>query len=167
MTDPGLRTRAHVVVRDQAGDIRAWGSVHDRAVGRMVYGHVVDPALDDDLADKCSEVLLTWAVGQAHEVGTARGVAIQQVDTGAFADDRRQHRWLADGRFDRVRTWWQMSRPVVEADASLVPDPAHWTRDGVTFRLVTPGPGRAAARGRPPGRARRARGCVRRPLQLA
>ena len=33
-----------------------------------------------------------------------------------------------------------MSRPVVEADASLVPDPAHWTRDGVTFRLVRQDP---------------------------
>ena len=33
-----------------------------------------------------------------------------------------------------------MSRPVVEADASLVPDPAHWTRDGVTFRLVSQDP---------------------------
>ena len=140
VTDPGLRTRAHVVVRDPRGEIRAWGSVHDRAVGRMVYGHVVDPALDDALADKCSAVLLTWAVGQAREVGTARGVAVQQVDTGTFADDRRQHRWLAAGRFERVRTWWQMSRPVVEADASLVPDPAHWTRDGVTFRLVSQDP---------------------------
>ena len=83
----GLRTRANVVVRDPDGDIRAWGSVHDRAEGRMLFVHVVDPALPDDVADACSEVLLTWAVGQAREVGTARGLDVQQIDTGAFADD--------------------------------------------------------------------------------
>ena len=82
VTEPGLDSRAHVVVRDPQGDIRAWGSVHDRAAGRMVYGHVVDPALDDAVADSCSDVLLAWAVGQAHEVGTARGVASSRSTPG-------------------------------------------------------------------------------------
>jgi ribosomal protein S18 acetylase RimI-like enzyme len=136
VTEPGLKTRAHVVVRDPHGDIRAWGSVHDRAEGRMVYAHLVDRELDDVLAGWCSDVLLAWAVGQAHEVGTARGVSSQQIDTGAFADDERQHRWLGAGGFDRVRTWWQMSRPVAESEAGLVPDPARWEQDAVTFRLV-------------------------------
>jgi ribosomal protein S18 acetylase RimI-like enzyme len=136
LSEPGLRTRANLVVRDPQGDIRAWGSVQDRAEGRMIYAHVVDRELADALADRCSDVLLAWAVGQAHEVGTARGLAVQQIDTGAFADDNRQHRWLAAGGFDRVRTWWQMTRPVAATEAALVPDPARWERNGVTFRLV-------------------------------
>ena len=31
---------------------------------------------------------------------------------GAFADDTRQHRWLERAGFTKVRTWWQMTRPV-------------------------------------------------------
>ena len=39
----GLDVRVrHVVVRDAEGEIRAWGSVHDRAGGRMLYVHIVE-----------------------------------------------------------------------------------------------------------------------------
>ena len=48
VSDHGLRTRQNVVVRDQAGTIRAWGSVHDRATGRMLFLHVVDRALPEE-----------------------------------------------------------------------------------------------------------------------
>lgn len=136
LTGSGQRTRAHIVVRDRDGLIRAWGSVHDRAEGRMLYADVVDRELDDVRAGRCSDVLLAWAVAQAREVGSARGLAVQQIDTGAFADDERQHRWLAAAGFEKVRTWWQMSRPVDSAETALVPDPEHWELDGVTFRLV-------------------------------
>jgi ribosomal protein S18 acetylase RimI-like enzyme len=132
----GLTTRENLVVRDPDGRIQAWGSVHDRAEGRMLFVHVVDREIDERLADRCSDVLFEWADAQARAVGAARGLSVQQVDTGAFADDERQHGWLADAGFDRVRTWWQMSRSVEAEESELVPDPARWERNGVVFRLV-------------------------------
>ena len=57
----GLRTRENVVVRDEAGRIRAWGSVHDRASGRMLFVHVVERGLDEPVVQACSEVLVDWA----------------------------------------------------------------------------------------------------------
>ena len=122
VSEEGLRTRENVVLRDPEGEIRAWGSVHDRAEGRMLFVHIVERDLPDDVADRCSDVLIEWAVGQAREVGRARGLDVQQIDTGAFADDERQHRWLSSSGFDRVRTWWQMSRPVDRRR------PPSWTR---------------------------------------
>jgi GNAT superfamily N-acetyltransferase len=132
----GLRTRENVVVRDEAGQIRAWGSVHDRASGRMLFVHVVERGLPERAGRACSDLLVAWAVGQARKVGAARGLAVQQIDTGAYADDERQHRWLAAGGFTQIRTWWQMKRPVAPEEAGLVDDPVRWERDGVVVRLV-------------------------------
>lgn len=136
VSEHGLRMRENVVVRDPDGDIRAWGSVHDRAEGRMLFVHIVERDLADQIADRCSDVLVEWAVGQAQAVGRARGLEVQQIDTGAFQDDDRQHRWLAGSGFERVRTWWQMNRPVTPDEASLVDSPDLWEQEGVTFRLV-------------------------------
>ncbi|MFC6287940.1 GNAT family N-acetyltransferase [Nocardioides sp. GCM10027113] len=136
VSEQGLRTRENVVLRDADGEIRAWGSVHDRAEGRMLFVHIVERDIPEDVADRCSTVLFEWAVGQAREVGRARGLEVQQIDTGAFADDERQHRWLAGAGFERVRTWWQMSRPVTPDEATLVDDPAHWQKGEVVFRRV-------------------------------
>ena len=136
VSEHGLRMRENVVLRDETGEIRAWGSVHDRSVGRMLFVHIVERDLPDDVADSCAELLVLWAVGQAKEVGRARGLDVQQIDTGAFADDERQHDWLARCGFERVRTWWQMTRPVSPDEADLVPTPDHWTEGGVVFRLV-------------------------------
>lgn len=136
VSEHGLRTRENVVVRDPDGEIRAWGSVHDRAGGRMLFVHVVERDLPEPLAQACSDVLVEWAVGQAKAVGAARGLEVQQIDTGAFADDERQHKWLAGSGFTRVRTWLQQSRPVTADEAGLVPDPAGWEEGGVRVRPV-------------------------------
>ena len=136
VSERGLRTRENLVVRDQDGDIHAWGSVHDRSVGRMLFVHVVGRDLSDDLADRCSELLVEWAQAQARAVGVARGLSIQQIDTGAFQGDERQARWLSGAGFERVRTWWQMSRPVEVDEADLVASPDRWEIDGVVVRLV-------------------------------
>lgn len=141
VSEHGLSMRENLVVRDPDGVIRAWGSVHDRAAGRMLFVHIVERSLPEPVAGACSGVLFTWARAQAREVGAARGLPTQQIDTGAFADDVRQHKWLAGAGFQQVRTWWQMSRPVVPQDADLVPDPARWERKGVLFRRLG-GPGR-------------------------
>ena len=136
VSEHGLRMRENVVLRDGSGEIRAWGSVHDRSVGRMLFVHIVERGLPEKLADTCSDVLIEWAAGQAREVGKARGLDVQQIDTGAFADDERQHAWLAKRGFERVRTWWQMSRPVTADEADLVESPDRWEEGGVVFRLV-------------------------------
>jgi ribosomal protein S18 acetylase RimI-like enzyme len=139
VSEAGLRTRENVVVRDSAGEIQAWGSVHDRAGGRMLLLHIVSHDLPEGLGRSCSDVLVEWAVGQARAVGGARGLEVQQIDTGAFADDDRQHRWLAAGGFTKVRTWWQMSRPVTPDEADLVPSAERWETEKASFRLVRRG----------------------------
>ncbi|WP_206055832.1 GNAT family N-acetyltransferase [Nocardioides sp. GY 10127] len=136
VSEHGLQTRENVVVRDPSGTIQAWGSVHDRAGGRMLFVHIVSRELEGDVADACSDALFEWARGQARSVGAARGLETQQIDTGAFEDDDRQARWLRGAGFRHVRTWWQMARPGEDGDADLVPDPAEWERKGVRFRLV-------------------------------
>ncbi|MBD3915751.1 GNAT family N-acetyltransferase [Nocardioides hwasunensis] len=136
ISEHGVAMRENVVVRDAGDRIQAWGSVHDRAEGRMLFVHVVDRDIDERAADACSSTLFAWADAQARAVGEARGLATQQIDSGSFADDERQHRWLADAGFDRVRTWWQMSRSVEAEEAELVPDPSRWERKGVVFRRV-------------------------------
>ncbi|WP_457208238.1 GNAT family N-acetyltransferase, partial [Nocardioides sp. P5_C9_2] len=136
VSEHGLATRENVVVRDAGGTIRAWGSVHDRAEGRMLFVHVVDRDLDDDTALACSDVLVEWAEAQARSVGEGRGLDVQQIDTGSFAGDERQHRLLEGAGFTKVRTWWQMSRAVTADEAGLVPAPEAWERRGVRFRLV-------------------------------
>ncbi|MCD4523313.1 GNAT family N-acetyltransferase [Nocardioides sp. cx-173] len=139
VSESGLRTRENVVVRDASGEVQAWGSVHDRAGGRMLFLHIVSRDLPEGLGRSCSDVLVEWAVGQARAVGRARGLEVQQIDTGAFADDDRQHRWLAAAGFRCVRTWWQMSRPVTPDEATLVPSPERWATDRASFRLVRRG----------------------------
>lgn len=129
-------TRRNVVLRDGDGTARAWGSVHDRAEGRMLFVHLVDQAVAEPTATACATILFGWAEEQAREVGAARGLAVQQIDTGAFAEDARQHDWLEQAGYERVRSWWQMSRPVTPAEATLVPSPERWEADGVVFRLV-------------------------------
>ncbi len=140
VSEHGLQMRENVVIRDADGEVQAWGSVHDRSVGRMLFVHIVRrdlaPGLPEDTADRCSEVLFAWARAQARAVGTARGLDVQQIDTGAFAGDERQARWLTGAGFERVRTWWQMSRPVVADEAELVESPERWSSDGVVVRLV-------------------------------
>jgi mycothiol synthase len=130
---PGDRsTRRNLVVRGPEGTARGWGSAHDRAAGRMLLVVVVDPELSADVADRVADALFGWGLEVAVEVGGRRGVAMQQLDSGAFADDDRQHRWLDRHGFTKARTWWQMSRPVTPEEAGL---PAG-TRDGVRIRLV-------------------------------
>ncbi|MDN4163293.1 GNAT family N-acetyltransferase [Nocardioides abyssi] len=136
VSEHGLRMRQNVVVRDAEGEIRAWASAHDRAAGRMLFVHVVERDLPERVAKACSDVLFEWGVGQAKVLGAARGLETQQIDTGAFADDERQHKWLADSGFERVRTWWQMSRPVTAEEDGLIPSPDRWEGKGVVFRRV-------------------------------
>jgi ribosomal protein S18 acetylase RimI-like enzyme len=125
-------TRENVVVRDPDGVIRGWASAHDRASGRMLLVLVVDRRLSEVTADRVAEQLFRWADRTATVVGGRRGLEVQQIDSGAFADDDRQHRWLERAGFAQVRTWWQMSRPVEPGEADLDAE----VRQGVRIRPV-------------------------------
>jgi ribosomal protein S18 acetylase RimI-like enzyme len=132
ISEAGAAVRQNIALKDPAGAIRAWGSAHDRAAGRMLLSVVVDPRLDDAIADRVAEVLLEWADEAATHVGAERDLDVQQIDSGAFADDDRQHRWLRKAGYRQVRRWLQMSRPVSPDEADLDPAPD----EGVTIRRV-------------------------------
>ena len=123
--------RHSLVVCQPDGAPTGWAGAHDRASGRMVLTLVVDPQLDDPLADRVAHVLLQWAADTATAIGARRGLASQRMDTGAFAGDSRQQRWLVGAGFTRVRTWWQMTRPVRSEDLTMPPP-----RPGVRIRRV-------------------------------
>lgn len=130
----GAASRRHLLLRDGGGVVRAWGTVHDRAAGRSVAAVVVDPDLRAPDADAAARALLGWVEQVSREVGVERGLPTTQVDSGAFAQDARQQRWLAGAGLERVRTWWQMSRPVDpgEAEPGAFPAPG----EGVVVRRV-------------------------------
>ncbi|NNG37982.1 GNAT family N-acetyltransferase [Flexivirga sp. ID2601S] len=125
----GSWTRREVIVRDPDGALAAWGLVHDRAAGRTVVEVTVRP--DEEHADEVAKALFDWAADVARTITHARGLTETQLDSGAYAADDRQRRWLADAGYSQARTWLQMSRPVTPADADL-PGP----RAGVTVRRV-------------------------------
>jgi len=127
----GAGIRRNVVLCDRSGAAQAWASAHDRALGRMLFLLVVDPQLDDSVADRAAEMLLEWGEQAAGKVSAERRIDPQQIDAGAFAAAERQQRWLARAGFEHVRTWWQMSRPVRHEDTA-VPAP----KEGVRMRRV-------------------------------
>jgi ribosomal protein S18 acetylase RimI-like enzyme len=129
---PDHGTRSNVVVRDTDGVARGWASAHDRAAGRMLLAVVVDRRLDEETAGALAGWLFDWADRTARRVGAERGLDTQQIDSGAFDADELQHRWLERAGFEKVRTWWQMSRPVTPAEADLDCQPG----PGVRIRLV-------------------------------
>ncbi|HEY0775710.1 MAG TPA: GNAT family N-acetyltransferase [Nocardioidaceae bacterium] len=128
----GQMVRENVVLRDPEGVIRGWATAHDRAAGRMLMQVMVSREVDDETADKVAEILFEWADWAAKHIGRGRELDVQQIDSGAFADDPRQHRWLERAGYKRVRSWWQMSRPVVPEDEDLAPEPDQ----GVVIRPV-------------------------------
>ena len=125
-------TRSNVGVRDADGWLRGWASAHDRASGRMLLVVVVDPRLADGPADAVAGWLFDWGDDAARRVGAERGLDAQQIDSGAFAQDELQHRWLRRAGFEKVRTWWQMSRAVSPREAELEIE----TRPGVRIRQI-------------------------------
>ncbi|WP_281965680.1 GNAT family N-acetyltransferase [Serinicoccus marinus] len=128
----GASTHRHEMVRDAQGDARAWLSLHDRAAGRVLVGVTLDPDLPDEEADPLAE----WAFARVEELGrellAERGMDRTQLDSGAFADDERQQRWLRAARYDHVRDWWQMTRPVDPDEDAGSPE----LREGVRIHRV-------------------------------
>lgn len=132
VTGRGASSRRHLMVRDADGKARAWLSCHDRAAGRVLVGVTVDPTLEREFADPVAAALFDQAARFTAEIGKERGLTSNQMDSGAFEDDPRQAAWLTEAGFDKVRTWWQMTRPVVPEEATDLPEP----REGVVIRRV-------------------------------
>lgn len=114
----GSLTRRHLVARDDSGTARGWATVHDRAAGRVVVAAVVDPELEPATAAGLADRLFDWAHEQCLHIARARGIAVTQLDCGAFADDERQQESLRRNGFRLVRSWWQMTRPVDSAEGA-------------------------------------------------
>ncbi|MCK9792278.1 GNAT family N-acetyltransferase [Isoptericola sp. 4D.3] len=125
-------TRRQVVVRDPDGVVRAWVSAHDRAAGRVVVG--VDVDREAPAVDELAAAGYAWGAAQGRELAAQRGLARTQLDSGAYAGDETQRRWLAAAGYERARSWLQMTRPVLPEEAlrGVLPDP----RPGVTVRRV-------------------------------
>lgn len=132
LTGVGSWTRRQLVVTDADDRLVAWLSVHDRAAGRTVIEPEVSVDLPDDVADHLADCLFAAGRRWAAQIAKARGLKSTLLDGHAYADDARQQRWLASAGYEKVRTWWHMSRPVEAAEAAGLPGP----REGVTVRRV-------------------------------
>lgn len=131
----GSWTRHQALVTDGDGTVIGWASIHDRAGGRtMVEVTVAVEGLAREDADALAAALFAWAEQAGLVIASGRELTGTQLDSGAYADDSRQRRWLAAAGYRQTRTWLQMSRPVVpgEAHDGALPAP----RDGVTIRRV-------------------------------
>ncbi len=129
---PASWTRRQVVLEDADGRLQAWGRVHDRAAGRSVVQVTVEP--QSAAADAAAAYLFGWAQETALEIAAQRHLEGTQLDSGCYADEVRQERWLEAAGYTKVRTWLQMSRPVTAADGAhgAFPEP----RAGVVVRRV-------------------------------
>jgi mycothiol synthase len=132
VTGRGMRTHTHAIVRDDGGDVRAWVSCHDRASERVLVGVTIDPLLEDPVADQVAKHCFAVAERYSTAIAQERQAPRSHMDSGAFAGDERQGRWLTEAGFDKVRDWWQMSRPVAPHEQDSLPAP----REGVQVRRV-------------------------------
>ncbi|WP_226346772.1 GNAT family N-acetyltransferase [Agilicoccus flavus] len=132
VTLAGSWTRRQVVAVDPAEVVRAWAAVHDRAAGRTLVHVTVEPGLD--VEDAVASALFAWVERVSLVVPRRRRLPGTQIDTGAFAADARQQRWLAAAGYRHTRTWLQMSRPVTgdEHHPGVLTPP----RPGVRVRRV-------------------------------
>jgi mycothiol synthase len=128
----GSWTRRQVLVHDPSDRLLAWLSVHDRAAGRTLVEVTVAPDLPEREAGGIALALFGAAERHALDIAAMRALRATLLDSGAYADDLRQQRWLADAGYRQTRTWLQMTRPVRPEEASGLPGP----REGVTVRQV-------------------------------
>lgn len=128
----GSWTRRQALVHDAEGHLLAWLSVHDRAAGRTLVEVTVTPRLDESRSTPLALALFGAGERHAVDISGMRGVSTTLLDSGAYADDPRQQRWLATAGFRQTRTWLQMTRRVDPSEATVLPGP----REGVTVRPV-------------------------------
>jgi len=123
-------TRQQLVAADPAGVVRAWATVHDRAAGRTMVHLYVDRSAPE--ASRVAAALYAWLEERGRAIARMRGLAGTQLDASPFADDTVQREWLTAAGYVKVRTWLQMTRPVLPDEGSSLPEP----RPGVVVRRV-------------------------------
>ncbi len=128
----GSWTRRQVLVHEPDGRLLAWLSVHDRASGRTLVEVTVTPDLAGPDAGALAAALFAAGARHAVDIAGMRGVHSSLLDSGAYADDARQQRWLAAAGYEQTRTWLQMTRPVTADEAWSLPA----LRPGVAVRPV-------------------------------
>lgn len=124
----GAWTRRQVVVTDEADRVIAWASVHDRAAGRCDLTLYVDRSLEH--ATDLALPLLAWLEDTARTIARGRHLDETLLEILVDADDTDLQAWVAARGHRHVRTWLNMSRPVVPGEEFPAP------RDGVTIRRV-------------------------------
>lgn len=134
VTGTGAWTRRQQVVLDPGGVVRAWFVAHDRAAGRTLVEITVDPEVPQEEADAIAAAGFAWTQRSGRDILRLRRVETGHLDSGCYADDARQRRWLEDAGYHCTRSWLQMSRPVTpdEAQPGVLPAP----REGVVVRRV-------------------------------
>ena len=128
----GSWTRRQALVHHPDGRLVGWLAVHDRAAGRTLVEVTVSPDLPEDEAAAIAGALFSATDRYAHDIASLRSLPTTLLDSGAFEDDARQQRWLADAGYRHARTWWQMTRPVTPEEADSLPGP----KEGVTIRSL-------------------------------
>ena len=124
----GAWTRRQRVVTDDTGRLVGWASAHDRAAGRCDLTLYVDRSLDD--APALALPLLAWLEETASAIARGRDLDQTLLEILADADDSDLQAWVAVRGLRHVRTWLNMSRPVVPGERFAPP------RAGVTIRRV-------------------------------
>ncbi len=100
VSERGLRTRENVVVRDPDDEIRAWGSVHDRAAGGCCSCTSSSGThCPTTSAGRCSDACSSGRSPRPARSVPPADLEVQQINTGAFADDEQQAAWLAASGF--------------------------------------------------------------------
>ena len=124
----GSWTRRQLVVADEAGELQAWASVHDRAAGRTMIELYFTPG--HSKGDQVAPILLEWIASGAREIAELRQLESTQLDASPHAADERLKRWLTDAGYRKQRTWLQLTRGVEDADE------LRGERPGVVVRRV-------------------------------
>jgi ribosomal protein S18 acetylase RimI-like enzyme len=107
--------RNQLVVLDGGADggrVLAWAWVEDRTSGRTMVDLFVDRDLPINQQDGLADWAWPWIVSRGREIGGERGLDSTLLDTGLVDGDRWGAQVLGRHGFDRVRTWWRMSRDV-------------------------------------------------------
>lgn len=93
----------------------AWANVHDRAAGRVIVEVNIHPDAPGD--DRAAASLFAWAAEVGAVITQLRELEESTLDSGAYATDERQHRWLTEQGYALACSWRHMTRPVTDADA--------------------------------------------------
>ena len=104
--------RNQLVVLDDDERVLAWVWVEDRSSGRTMVDLFVDRDLPAGQQDALADWAWPWAIARGREIGAERGVEATLLDTGLVDGDTWGAQVLARHGFERVRTWWRMSRDV-------------------------------------------------------